>query len=148
MRRKGARTGPGRTTRAQVVVARRWLLGETRRSSGASMRVGVRHVGNRSRRACCRRAGARAGVLEQGRNPCSPSLSPRAAALGTWRAGWRPFEPAVNTIRHRSCASRGILRHPSANRGIPPRRVDSSDSQANVSIFANFTLDKTAHSLR
>jgi len=28
MRRKGARTGPGRVTRAQVVVARRWLLGE------------------------------------------------------------------------------------------------------------------------
>src|SRR5262249_3550700 len=28
MRRKGARTGPGRVTRAQVVAARRWLLGE------------------------------------------------------------------------------------------------------------------------
>jgi hypothetical protein len=28
MRRKAPRTGPGRATRAQVVVARRWLLGE------------------------------------------------------------------------------------------------------------------------
>src|SRR5262245_46240203 len=28
MRRKGARTGPGRVTRAQVAVARQWLVGE------------------------------------------------------------------------------------------------------------------------
>jgi hypothetical protein len=66
--RKGSapRTGPGRVTRAQVVVARRWLLGELDAEVALPVGVRVRRSRDRSRRARGRRAGSRRAVICRG----------------------------------------------------------------------------------